>query len=118
MKKTPRNLVAEQLAPENTISGCAHASERRPVPYRHLGKEMGERAAHCKENGRHVPLLVTVDKPRCNSADVRAGTDEQEDDEQEGLEVEKRGLRWVPVRKVRQSCLDGKYVERDGPWSC
>jgi hypothetical protein len=57
-----------------------------------LEKKKG-RAAHREENGEHVPLLVTVDKPRRNSADVRASTDEQEDDEQEGLKVKERGLR-------------------------
>jgi len=31
----------------------------------------------------HSPLLVTVDEPRCHRADVCAGTDEQEDHEQE-----------------------------------
>lgn len=34
-------------------------------------------------------MLVAIDEPRCDSADVRASTDEQEDDEQKRLEVEK-----------------------------
>jgi hypothetical protein len=38
-------------------------------------------------------LLVTVDEPRRNSADVRAGTNEQEYDEEERLEIEERGLK-------------------------
>ena len=91
--------------------------ERRPVRYRHLGMEKGGRAAHFKKNGRHVPLLVTVNKPRCDSADVRAGTDEQEDDEQEGLEVEKRGLRWGSGAQSSSVVSGRKTREKDGPWS-
>jgi hypothetical protein len=39
-------------------------------------------------------LLVTVDEPRRNSADVRGGTNEQEYDEKERLKIEERGLRY------------------------
>jgi hypothetical protein len=37
-----------------------------------------------KIRGRRVPFLVTVNESRRNRTDVRAGTDEQEHDEQEG----------------------------------
>jgi hypothetical protein len=40
-----------------------------------------------------TPLLVAIDEPRRDSADVRTGTNEHKDNEQEGLEVEKRRLR-------------------------
>lgn len=67
------------------------------VPYAEAVFEEGEGEWRdgriAKKIGRHVPLLVTVNEPRGNGADVRAGTDEKEDDEQEGLEVEERGLR-------------------------
>jgi hypothetical protein len=72
-----------------------------------------------KKNGRYVPLLVTVNEPWRNRADVRACTDEQEDDEQEGLEVEQRRLRWsTGTWESRQSSLKRKYVERYRPWCC
>ena len=48
-----------------------------------------------KEESRcrlHAPLLVTVNESRRNRADVRAGTNEQKYDQQEGLEVEQRRL--------------------------
>jgi hypothetical protein len=64
-----------------------------------------------KKGGRHVPLLVTVNEPRRNRADVRACTDEQENDEQEGLKVEQRRLRWsTSAWEIRQSGLKRKYV--------
>ena len=56
-------------------------------------KRKGRESRIAKKSGRHVPLLVTVNEPRRNRADVRACTDEQEDDEQEGLEIEQRRLR-------------------------
>ena len=37
-------------------------------------------------------MLVAIDEPRCDSADVRTSTNEEEDDEQKGLEVEKGRL--------------------------
>jgi len=40
-----------------------------------------------------VPLLVAIDEPWCDRADVCTGADEQKDDEQQGLEIEKRRLR-------------------------
>jgi len=54
----------------------------------------GRKSRIAKKSGRHVPLLVTVNEARRNGTDVRACTDEQEDDEQEGLEVEQRRLGW------------------------
>ena len=45
-----------------------------------------------KMDGVHAPLFVTIDKPWRHSVDVRAGANKQENDE-EGLEVEQRGLR-------------------------
>ena len=36
----------------------------------------------------HAPLFVTIDKPWCHSADVRAGANKQENDEKERLEVQ------------------------------
>jgi hypothetical protein len=41
-----------------------------------------------KKSGKQVPLLVTVNKPRRNRADVRAGTDEQKDGELKSVELE------------------------------
>ena len=39
-----------------------------------------------------VPLLVAIDEPWCDSADVCASANEQEDDEQKRLEIEKGRL--------------------------
>lgn len=79
----------------------------------------GRESRIAKRNGRYVPLLVTVNEPWRNRADVRACTDEQEDDEQEGLEVEQRRLRWsTGAWESCQSCLKRKYVERHRPWCC
>jgi hypothetical protein len=79
----------------------------------------GRESRIAKKNGKHVPLLVTVNEPRRNRADVRACTDEQENDEQEGLEVEQRRLRWsTNAWETRQSGLKRKYVEKHRPWCC
>ena len=83
MKKTPRNLV--RVAVSNRRHDCRK-------PYGSSTKGEGRESWIAKKSRRHVPLLVAVNEPRRNCADVRAGTDEQEDDEQEGLEVEERGL--------------------------
>jgi hypothetical protein len=110
----PRNLVRVTVGtPENTISGSAHEFEKLPEAVRVEGKKRESRIA--KKSGRHVPLLVTVNEPRRHRADVRACTDEQEDDEQEGLEVEQRRLRWTGAWESRQSGLKRKYVERHRP---
>ena len=81
--------------PENTIRGCATnwkiARGGIDISVGGTGRERERRIG--KKSGRHVPLFVTVNEPRRNGADVRACADEQEDDEQEGLEVEKRRLR-------------------------
>jgi hypothetical protein len=62
-------------------------------------------------------LLVAVNEPWRNRADVRAGTDEQEDDEQKGLEIEERGLRRsIGAQRSHQSGQERKYVEKYGPW--
>jgi len=68
--------------------------KNRRKPYGHSVEGKGRECRIAKKSGKHIPLLVTVNEPWCDRADVRAGTDEQEDDEQEGLEVEERGLRW------------------------
>jgi hypothetical protein len=95
MKKIPRNLVRVSVSrPENTTRGCANELENCRKWYGHSVEGKGRENRIGKKNGRHVPLLVTVNEPRRNRADVRACTDEQEDDEQEGLEIEKRRLRW------------------------
>ena len=39
-----------------------------------------------------VPLLVAIDEPWCDSADVCTSANEQEDDEQKRLEIEKGRL--------------------------
>jgi len=76
----------------------------------------GRESRIAKKRGRHVPLLVTVNEPRRDRADVRACTNEQEDDEQEGLEVEQRRLRWsTSAWESRQSGLKRKYMERYRP---
>ena len=64
-------------------------------------------------------MLVAVNGPWHNCVDIRAGTNEQKDDEQEGLEVEERGLRWsvIGAQRSRQSGQERKYVEKYGPWS-
>jgi hypothetical protein len=67
-----------------------------------------------RKNVRHIPLLVTVDEPRGNSADICAGTDEEEDDEQEGLEVEECGLSWG----FQCVSVVSRQMERDAPWCC
>jgi hypothetical protein len=53
------------------------------------GRESANRGSSKRE---YVPLLVTIDEPRGNSTDVRTGANEQEDNEQERLEIEKRRL--------------------------
>ena len=53
------------------------------------GRESANRESSKRED---VPLLVTIDEPRGNSTDVRTGANEQEDNEQERLEIEKRRL--------------------------
>jgi hypothetical protein len=84
--------------------------------YGHSVEGKGRESRIANKSGRHVPLLVTVDEPRRNRADVRACTDEQEDDEQEGLKVEQRRLRWsTGAWESRQSGLKRKYVERHRP---
>lgn len=42
---------------------------------------------------KDTPLLVAIDEPRGDSADVGTGANEQKDNEQERLEIEKRRLR-------------------------
>lgn len=37
-------------------------------------------------------MLVSVDNPGCYCSDIGAGADDEQDDEEEGLEVEERGL--------------------------
>jgi hypothetical protein len=98
------------------ISGCVYEFEKLPEAVRALGEK--KRESHiAKKSGRHLPLLVTVNEPWRNRADVCACADEQEDDEQEGLEVEQRRLRWsTGAWESRQSGLKRKYVERHRPW--
>ena len=92
MKNIPRNLAGRTVSIGKHDMTCVRSD---------AGYRMGTR-----ERKRYVPLLVTVDEPRRNGAYVCAGTDEQEDDEQEGLEVEERGLRWGSgAWNSRQSCL-------------
>jgi hypothetical protein len=73
-----------------------------------------------KKSGKQVPLPVTVNKPRRNRADVRAGTDEQKDDEQ----VEERGTEIVlPGRHIsthtRTRDSESAYVNhRHNRYSC
>jgi hypothetical protein len=111
MKKIPRNLAGETVSTGKHDKRCTHASEKTTSTIWVFGEEEGYIA---KKNGRHVPLLVTVDEPRRNSADVRAGTDEQEYHEEERLEIEQRRLRWSSVRS--QSPVDDRsYAERDAP---
>jgi hypothetical protein len=87
--------------------------------YGHSVEGKGRENRIAKKSGRYVPLLVTVNEPRRNRADVRACTNEQEDDEQEGLEVEQRRLRWsTGARESRQSGLKRKYMERHRPCCC
>ena len=50
------------------------------------------KCARPKKRG-DAPLLVAIDESRRDSADVRTSTNEEEDDEQKGLEVEKGRLR-------------------------
>ena len=57
-------------------------------------------------------MLVAVNGPWHNCVDIRAGTNEQKDDEQEGLEVEERGLRKsIGAQRSHQSGQEKKYVE-------
>ena len=45
------------------------------------GKKEVARSAHDQKRG-DAPLLVAIDEPWCDSADVRTSTNEQEDNEQ------------------------------------
>lgn len=77
----------KQLAAENAISECAHESETlSKTVWGIRWQEMEGRAGLPKKSGRQVPFLVTVNEPWHNRADVRAGTDEQDE------QVEERGL--------------------------
>jgi hypothetical protein len=58
-----------------------------------------------------APLLVAVDESGRDCPDVRAGTNQEENDKQEGLEIEERGLK-RRVRFVSRVCMeDGKTRE-------
>jgi hypothetical protein len=74
-----------------------------------------------KEEKKDAPLLIAVYESRCNCADVRASTDQEENDEQQGLEIEERGLKWSPpppktgnasASSVKSACTKWKI---DGP---
>jgi hypothetical protein len=108
MKKMPRNLVWVTVSNGNTISECARKSEKLSETIRDFDGRRRKRGGLQRQAKEDVPLLVTVNEPRRNRADVRAGTNEQEDDEQEGLEAEERGLRLGgSACKSRQSVLEG-----------
>jgi hypothetical protein len=53
-----------------------------------------QRALQGTKETADVPLFVAVDKPGRNCTNVRAGTNQEENDEQQRLEVEERGLIW------------------------
>jgi hypothetical protein len=59
-----------------------------------------------------TPLLVAVDESWRNCPDVRAGTNQEENDEQQGLEIEERGLKGRPRVVSRISMHETKM---DGP---
>lgn len=78
--------------------------------------------AHASRKGeRDAPLFVAVYESRRHGTDVRAGADEEKNDEQQGLEVEERGLkcharteggRDASVSSAR--CV--RWKKKDGPW--
>ena len=60
-----------------------------------------------------APLLVAVDESGRDRPDIRAGTNQKENDEQQGLEIEERGLKeWARVVS-RVYMQDGKTREAE-----
>jgi hypothetical protein len=86
MKNIPKKL-------DNGVSVFSVMIGRAYERTQRNGRSGGIEGGSAHDEREDAPLLVAIDEPRCDSADVRAGTDEQEDNEQKRLEIEKGGLR-------------------------
>jgi hypothetical protein len=74
-----------------------------------------------RKEKRDAPLFVAVYESRRHGTDVRAGADEEENDEQQGLEVEERGLKChARTERGRDTSVSSarwvRWKKKDGPW--
>jgi hypothetical protein len=106
-----RKVITSRLYP---ISALQLIRARKECTYPcALKQQSGESttSAATSQSTVNVPLAIPINQSRCDPARIRAGADQEDDDEQQRLKIEQRRLWPVRLRSFRSANLPCSGVD-------